>query len=54
MASELSGTTALVTGATRGIGRATAIASVIVHLATDSGGFMHGAVVPVDGGRTAV
>ncbi|MFE5026067.1 SDR family oxidoreductase [Streptomyces sp. NPDC056656] len=35
-------------------GTAEEIASAIVFLATDSASFMHGAVVPVDGGRTAV
>lgn len=35
-------------------GTAEEIAFAIVFLATDSAGFMHGAVVPVDGGRTAV
>ncbi|WP_329578966.1 SDR family NAD(P)-dependent oxidoreductase [Streptomyces sp. NBC_01361] len=35
-------------------GTAEEIASAIVFLATDGAGFMHGAVVPVDGGRTAV
>ncbi|MET7520027.1 SDR family oxidoreductase [Streptomyces sp. NPDC005480] len=35
-------------------GTAEEIASAIVCLATDRAGFRHGAVVPVNGGRTAV
>jgi NAD(P)-dependent dehydrogenase (short-subunit alcohol dehydrogenase family) len=30
------------------------IAASIVYLASDAAGFVHGAVLPVDGGRTAV
>lgn len=35
-------------------GTATEIAEAIVFLATDAASFVHGAVLPVDGGRTAV
>jgi NAD(P)-dependent dehydrogenase (short-subunit alcohol dehydrogenase family) len=30
------------------------IASAVVYLASDDASFVHGAVLPVDGGRTAV
>jgi NAD(P)-dependent dehydrogenase (short-subunit alcohol dehydrogenase family) len=35
-------------------GTADEIASAIVYLATDAASFIHGAILPVDGGRTAV
>lgn len=35
-------------------GAADEIAEAIVFLATDHASFIHGAILPVDGGRTAV
>jgi NAD(P)-dependent dehydrogenase (short-subunit alcohol dehydrogenase family) len=64
------GAVALVTGATRGIEDGLAammrntparrvaspdeIAETIAYLASDRASFIHGAIVPIDGGRTAV
>ena len=48
---------ALVTGATRGIGRAVQpgeIADVIAFLAAPQAGYVPGAVIAADGGRTAI
>jgi NAD(P)-dependent dehydrogenase (short-subunit alcohol dehydrogenase family) len=52
---DLDGLLALVTGATSGIGRAAAeVAEVIVFLASPEAGYITGAVLAADGGRTAI
>jgi NAD(P)-dependent dehydrogenase (short-subunit alcohol dehydrogenase family) len=36
------------------LGRPEELASMVVHLASDASGYTTGALIPVDGGRTAV
>ncbi len=36
------------------VGRPEEVAAAVVHLLSDEAGFINGAVVPVDGGRSAL
>jgi NAD(P)-dependent dehydrogenase (short-subunit alcohol dehydrogenase family) len=62
MSTDLKGRTALVTGATSGIGQGVVprlqhpaqIGATAVFLASDGAANIHGAVIPVDGGFTAI
>jgi NAD(P)-dependent dehydrogenase (short-subunit alcohol dehydrogenase family) len=57
MSSDRASPVALVTGATSGLGRAaqaTEIADVIAFLASPKAAYITGAVIPADGGRTAI